>query len=161
MSDAPTPRGNTRSGWAATLVVAVPLLVAFEGLARTAWHDRIDPRGVNTVCYGHIEDVQLGDSYTKIECEEMLAKDLPRYEAMVRKCIKVEMPPRRHAAVLSFTYNLGGGALCKSSVARRLNAGDVRGGCDAMLAYNKSTGVVRKGLVRRREAERRLCLMDN
>lgn len=146
---------------AAVLLVATPFIAGFEGLRTTAWHDPIDPKGVNTVCYGHIEGVQVGDTYTRVQCQKMLEKDLPRYMAMVDRCIHVYMPPQRYAAVLSFTYNLGPGALCKSSVARYINAGDYKRGCDAMLLYNKSTGVVRKGLVRRREAERTLCLIPD
>lgn len=144
--------------WAA---IAVSLLVGFEGIAHRAWHDPIDPKGVNTVCYGHIENVKLGDEYTTLECQRMLAADLPRYDAMVKRCIHVPMPPHRHAAILSFTYNLGQGALCKSSVAREINAGHVKAGCDAMLGYTRSLGVVRKGLVNRRKIERAYCLRED
>ncbi len=141
--------------------VAVGVIVAWEGFQAVGWHDPIDPPGINTVCYGHIEDVQIGERHTKIECEEMLADDLPRYEAMVQKCIHVPMPDYRHAAIISFTYNVGGGALCKSSVARKLNAGDVQGGCDALLLYNRANGKVIRGLQNRREAERKLCLRSD
>lgn len=153
---APQPRG--KMAWVA---IAVAIICPFEGLALHAHHDRIDPKGVNTVCYGHIEDVQLTDSYTKVQCQEMLAADLPRYEALVEKCIHVPMPPHRHAAIISFTYNVGGGNLCKSSVARKLNAGDVHGGCNALLLYNRAVGVEIQGLTNRRIAERKLCLQED
>ena len=146
---------------AAVVVLAVAMITAWEGLQKVAWHDPIDPRGVNTVCYGHIEDVEIGDTYTKTQCEEMLATDLPRYMAMVEKCIHVAMPPHRHAAMISFVYNVGGGALCKSSVARKINAGDVQGGCDALLLYNRANGKEIRGLTNRRVAERKYCLMSD
>jgi lysozyme len=161
MSNAELAPALVKRGRAAAIAIAVTIIAAFEGYAPVGHHDRIDPPGVNTVCYGHIEDVQIGDKYTKVQCEEMLKKDLPRYDAMVDKCIKVPMPPHRRASIISFTYNVGGGALCKSSVARYLNAGDVQRGCDALLAYNKSNGEVRKGLTNRRVAERKLCLMED
>lgn len=145
-------------GWVA---IAVTLICAWEGLQQVAWHDRIDPKGVNTVCYGHIEDVQIGDTYSKVQCQEMLAEDLPRYEAMVNKCIHAPMPPHRHAAIISFTYNVGGGALCRSSVALFLNEEKVQQGCDALLLYNRANGKVIEGLENRRKAERKLCLMEN
>lgn len=153
-SPRPAPRGT---GW---VPIAVGTIMLFEGFISVGWHDRIDPPGVNTVCYGHIEDVEIGDKYTKIQCKEMLAQDLPRYEAMVQKCIHVPMPDYRHAAIISFTYNVGGGALCKSSVARKLNAGDVKGGCDALLLYDRANGKVIRGLETRRIAERKMCLTE-
>ena len=163
------PKG--RGGWVA---VTVALLITFEGLTNVhggksvAEHQSFDPRGVNTVCYGHIEEVRIGDTYTKIECRKMLANDLPRYEKMVENCIHVPMPGYRHAAILSFTYNIGGGiparngrpakgGLCGSSVARYINAGMPNKGCDALLLYDKAAGRVLSGLVSRRKAERKMC----
>jgi lysozyme len=167
------PKG--RGGWVA---VTVMLLVGFEGLTNihggnsVGTHQSFDPRGINTVCYGHIENVHIGDTYTKLQCQKMLANDLPRYEAMVERCIKVPMPGYRHAAILSFTYNIGGGVpaknghpahggLCGSSVARYINAGQPEKGCDALLLYDKAVGKVLPGLVRRRQAERKMCYNSN
>ncbi len=158
MTDVPSGRPIRGKGW---VPIAVGSIMAFEGLILVGWHDRIDPPGVNTVCYGHIEDVQVGDRHTKIQCQEMLAKDLPRYEAMVNKCIKVPLPDHRKAAIVSFTYNVGGGALCKSSVARKLNVNDVQGGCDALLLYDRANGKVIPGLHTRRVAERKMCLLGD
>jgi lysozyme len=141
---------------AGVAAVAVPLICAFEGLRVNAY---LDPIGIPTVCFGHIEGVKLGHKYTKKECEEMLHDDLPKYEADVLRCIRVPMHDSRHAAILSFTYNVGGAALCKSSVARHLNAGRVREGCDALLLYKMAGGRVLPGLERRRKEERRLCLL--
>jgi lysozyme len=163
------PKG--RGGWVA---VTVMLLVGFEGMTNihggnsVGTHQSFDPRGVNTVCYGHIENVHIGDTYTKIQCQKMLADDLPRYEKMVENCINVPMPGYRHAAILSFTYNIGGGVpakngrpahggLCGSSVARYINAGQPEKGCDALLLYDKAAGRVLPGLVSRRKAERKMC----
>ena len=152
------PKG--RGGWVA---IAVSLLMTYEGLTNyhggysVGEHQSFDPKGVNTVCYGHIEDVHIGDKYTKIQCEKMLADDLPRYEAQLERCVHVPMPGYRHAAIFSFTYNVGGGALCKSSVARYINAGEPEKGCDALLLYDKAAGKVLPGLVARRKSERKLC----
>ena len=163
------PKG--RGGWVA---VTVACLVTFEGLTNVhggmsvGTHQSFDPKGVNTVCYGHIEDVKIGDKYTKIQCQKMLANDLPRYEAQLERCITVPMPGYRHAGILSFTYNVGGGVpaknghpahggLCGSSVAKYINAGQWEKGCDALLLYDKAAGRVLPGLVARRKAERKMC----
>jgi lysozyme len=146
---------------AAVIALALTSITAFEGFRSVAVHDPIDPKGVNTVCYGYIDNVKVGDRYTKAQCEEMLKRDIPRYDAMVKKAIKVDMPPHRHAAILSFTYNVGGGALAKSSVARHLNNGDVRKGCDALLLYVYANGVKLRGLENRRKKEREWCLRSD
>jgi lysozyme len=148
--------GAARKGkWPA---LALALICSWEGLKLIGWHDKIDPPGVNTVCYGHIEGVKVGDRYTAEQCKNMLLNDLPRYEAMVRKCVTAPMSDGTHAALLSFTFNVGGGALCKSSVAHKINAGDLQGGCDALLLYTRANGKFVQGLLNRRKDERRLCL---
>ena len=150
------PKG--RGGWVA---VAVAVIMTWEGFASTGHHDRIDPPGVNTIGYGHIENVHIGDKITKIQAGVLLAKDLPRYEKQVERCIHVPMPGYRHGAIISFTYNVGGGALCKSSVARYINAGQTNKGCDALLLYDKANHKVITGLQNRRKAERKLCYNMN
>jgi lysozyme len=49
---------------------------------------------------------------------------------------------------------------CGSTAARRFRAGDVRGGCDAFLAWNKAGGRVVAGLAKPAPAERQICLRD-
>ena len=63
-----------------------------------------------------------------------------------------------YVAVLSFTYNVGIGAACQSTLMRKLNAGDLRGACDQLPRWVHDGGRVIKGLVRRRTSERALCL---
>lgn len=146
--------------WASVAAIAVPLVANYEGFFG---HRYLDSVGVPTICYGATaaDHVDMSRTYTKAECQEMLKNDLPKYEAQVERCIHVAMPPHRNAAILSFTYNVGGGALCKSSVARYLNAGDVRRGCDALLLYNRGGGRVISGLTNRRKSERTLCLRND
>ncbi len=137
------------------------MVSGFEGLYTHAYKDIV---GVVTICYGVTNDdrkVHMGDTATVSECKGMLAEDLPRYKKMVDKCIHREMPPHRTAAMVSFVYNVGQGALCKSTVARKLNAGDVRGGCEALMMWNKAGGREIRGLTNRRTAERKECLRSD
>lgn len=142
----------------AVAAIAIPAICLFEGLYTYAYRD---PVGIPTICFGHIEDVKMGDRRTPEECKQMLLDDLPRYYAGVKRCIKVPMSGSREAAMLSFTYNVGEGALCKSSVARKLNAGDVAGGCGALLLYTYAKGIQLPGLVNRRRSEYKLCMKDD
>lgn len=140
---------------AAAAALAVGLVGGFEGLRLNAYKDVV---GVPTVCYGETRGVKMGDKHTKAECDDMLLKGLAEFEAGVLKCARVEMPDKRLVAHVSLAYNIGVGAYCKSTVVRKLNAGDTRGSCEAFMMWNKAGGVAWPGLTRRRDVERKLCL---
>jgi GH24 family phage-related lysozyme (muramidase) len=65
-------------------------------------------------------------------------------------------------AAISLAYNIGTDAFCRSTAARHFRAGDWRGGCDALTAWNKARVNGRlvpvRGLTRRRRHEREICL---
>lgn len=153
-----------KAGWAAVLVVAIPLVGGFEGLYLHPYYDVVH---VKTVCYGATaaDHVDLSRSYTKAECEKMLGDDLPKYDAMIQKCLTKEaydaLPVHRHAALVSFVYNLGPGPICHGSVGRDLNRGDIGAACHDLLAYDHAKGRRYRGLTARRQIEYKLCLMSN
>lgn len=159
---APAPRNNGRTigiaaATAAAISLAVPLVANFEGLWLKAKPDTL-AYNIPTVCYGETEGVKVGDTYTPAHCADMLAKKLPRYANEIAKCIKIEIPDKTRAALISFAYNVGTAGACRSTAFKRLNAGDIRGACNALLAWNRAGGRVVRGLTNRREAERKLCL---
>lgn len=137
--------------------IAVACVAGFEGLRTAAYRD---PVGIPTVCFGETKGVRMGDTKTPDECRAMLEGRLGDFYISAERCIPSlgTMPPSRIAAVVSLNYNIGPGNLCRSSVARLLNAGQVQAGCDAFLKWNTAGGIVFRGLTRRREEERRLCL---
>lgn len=148
----------------ATLTAA--FLMPWEGYAPVAKHERIDPPGVITWCFGrtNFDDptVKAGTRFTKEECKKQLEETIPKYSEQARKCIPnlYALPEPTQAAVISFTYNLGQGNLCKSRVAANLNRGppNIQAACDAMLAFTRANGKFIQGLLNRRRAERTLCL---
>ena len=141
----------------AVMAMAVALVAAFEGGRTVAYRDAV---GIPTVCFGETRGVKMGDRYTMDQCKEMLGSALLEYEAAMVKCLKnpAAIPDKSYVAFLSLSYNIGSYAFCHSSVARRANAGNIRGACDAILYWNKAGGRVLRGLVRRRQEERKLCL---
>jgi len=151
---ASSPRA--KAGWA---VIAVAIVGGFEGLRQNAYYD-VSPARNLTICYGETAGVRPGDYRTKPECDAMLEGRLNEFYAAAVRCIPTlpEMPATRQAAVTSLSYNIGQGALCKSTVARKLNTGDISGACDAFMLWTKAGGVTFRGLVKRRETERDLCL---
>ncbi len=78
----------------------------------------------------------------------------------MRACLKAPdvIQAGAYVASLSITYDIGNGAFCKSTLARKLNAGDIVGACSEFPKWNKAAGIRLPGLTKRRTAERPLCL---
>lgn len=164
-----TPEGKAglAAAGSAAVVLAAAFLTVWEGFAPVAKHERVDPPGVITWCFGRTNyddpTVKAGTHFNKEQCQKLLEADIPKYAAPLYKCVKdfAEYPPHRQASLISFSYNLGPGTVCKSTTVKELNAGHVKAGCDAMMRYTRANGVVLKGLVNRRTAERAYCLRSD
>lgn len=157
------------AGSAAVIAATVAFLPNWEGMDKIARRDVIGTGHPITYCYGQTDefgDVKVGTRFTKQECDEKLAESLPVYLAAIEKCIKVSLPVKTKAALLDAAYNAGPAAVCRSPMVARMNAGDLRGGCNAFMGwYVRSAGQIRKGLIARRsgigdgrKSERDLCL---
>lgn len=125
----------------------------------------LDIAGVPTACDGITRGVKLGQRYTEAQCAALLEAALVEHARGVMACSPGLVGDDRaypRAAAVSFGYNVGVGAWCHSSARRKIDAGDIRGGCDALLAWNKARvrGVMRPvaGLTARRRRERAICL---
>lgn len=137
---------------AAALMVFTP---PFEGRELKTYRDVV---GVLTYCDGATENAMWGRTYTPTECNAQLDRDLARHADGVMACVHVPLTDGQRVAFVDVAYNIGVGAFCDSSMARKANAGDMPGACDSLLLWNKAGGKVWAGLVRRRAAERTLCV---
>jgi lysozyme len=157
------------TGSAAVIAATVVFLPNWEGMDKVAKRDMIGTGHPVTYCYGQTDEfgsVKSGTRFNKQECDQKLAESLPKYLEKVGPCVHVPVPVKTMAALLDASYNAGPAAVCKSQMVRRINSGDIRGGCDAFKGwYVRSDGQVRKGLVARRsgigdgrKSERDLCL---
>lgn len=111
-----------------------------------------------TIGWGCTEGIRQGMIWTREQAETALRGELARFEDAVNRLVTASINQNQYDALVSFAYNCGEGALAKSSILRKLNAGDALGAADVFPLYNKSRGIVVKGLVRRRAAERALFL---
>lgn len=145
-------RKRVALGAAAALAIAT--IGGYEGLRTKTYYDAVH---IPTYCYGETEGAKMGLSYTIPQCKALLGGRLEEFNAMVDSCVKVTMSVPRRVSAISLAYNIGGGAFCKSTFVKRLNAGDPKA-CDAILLYNRAGGRVLPGLDRRRHEERLLCL---
>jgi len=162
----------------AWIAVAITMIAPFEGYYGHPYRDSV---GVKTICYGATaaDGIDFNRTYTKQECLQILAKDLPKYDAPLKRCIKPEvydaLPAHRHAALVSLAYNIGSAGVCRSSVVRDLNAGRLGhpgnpydahghllpGACNDFLKFSHGGGRVIKGLVNRRRQERVACFRND
>lgn len=143
------------AGAAGAIGVALAIIPGFEGERHKVYRDVV---GVATYCIGETKNPQWGKVYTHEECQKLLEGRLEEFRAALRKCVHVALPAPVEGAMLSLEYNIGAGAFCKSSIARKLNAGDFAGACDSLMLYDRAGGRVIEGLRRRRAAERQVCL---
>ena len=140
---------------AGALSIATAVVSYYEGYQPTAYRD---PIGVPTICYGHTATARLGQTLSQAQCTDLLQADLGTAFAAVDRRAQIELPPPTRAALASFVYNVGEGAFARSTLLRKLNAGDLRGACHELSRWVYAGGRKLNGLVKRRATERELCL---
>jgi lysozyme len=116
------------------------------------------PGDVPTIGFGTTEGVRPGDKITVERALVRLLADAGKFEQAVKRCAPVPMYSHEFNAYVSLTYNIGEGAFCKSTLARKLVAGDYAGACDEILRWDKFKGKPLAGLTKRRQQEHALCI---
>jgi lysozyme len=110
--------------------------------------------GVWTIGYGHTLGVTEGARISQEDAEKLLLIDLSIAESAVSRAVSAELTDNQFAALVSWTYNVGVGAMRKSTLVRKLNAGDVGAVPGELARWNKTGGnKVDAGLSNRRAAE--------
>lgn len=141
--------------------IAFRLIAKWEGKRNEAYRDIV---GVWTICYGHTHTAAPGQYKSDAECKALLVKEIAEYRNKWLAYVNDEakaywLPATRKAAYTSLAFNVGSHGAGTSTATRRLNAGDIAGGCEAISWWNKASGKVVRGLVRRRTEEVALCLV--
>lgn len=137
---------------------AVPLVASFEGYSSVGYPDPALGAKLPTACWGHTRTAKLNVLYSQEACMRFLAQDVIEHAVEIMPCIKVEVPSKTLSAFVSFSFNVGSQAFCTSTLARKMNAGDLRGACDELPRWTYAGGKQLAGLVRRRAEERAWCL---
>jgi lysozyme len=81
--------------------------------------------------------VRMGDSTNPVEALQRKARDLQKFEGAIKQCVTVPLYQHEYDAYVDMAYNIGHGAFCGSTIVRRLNAGDYKGACDAILMWKR------------------------
>ncbi|WP_027171537.1 lysozyme [Methylobacterium sp. 10] len=126
------------------------VLVAREGRRLDAYRDSV---GIWTIGIGHTSAagppvVTPGLRLTAAECDAVFARDVGRFVRTVAAAVPDDLPDHAFDALVSLCFNIGEGAFRRSTVVRRLKAGDRAGAAEAILMWNRPSS-----LIPRRRAE--------
>uniref|UniRef100_UPI0031D7B4C2 lysozyme n=1 Tax=Klebsiella sp. TaxID=576 RepID=UPI0031D7B4C2 len=127
----------------------------FEGCSLQAYKD---PVGVWTIGYGHTYGVSEKQQITQDEAEQLLFGDLTSVGNEVDHLVIISLNQNQFDALVSFTFNVGGTNLAKSTLLKKLNAGDVSGAAEEFDRWIYAGKQIFDGLVKRRAAEKALFL---
>lgn len=93
---------------------------SFEGLRLTAYNDGF---GIMTIGYGHTADVKAGQVITQAQADAYFTGDVAWAVADVNRGVTEPLSQSQFDALVSFTFNVGGGAFKSSTLLKKLNAG--------------------------------------
>lgn len=122
----------------ASTAIGLPLTLNTEGMRLTPYYDSV---GVKSWCAGETE-IGYKERFTLFECLSLTnirygyysMRTAEYYNSVAKEIIT----PKMHAAFTYMSYNVGLGAVKKSSMIRRINQGDSSGACSAILLYKKA-----------------------
>jgi lysozyme len=136
-----------------TTAVGVGLIKYYEGLRTKSY---LCSAGVLTIGFGHTgSDVFAGQIITELQAEQLLIRDLGRFERYVDKTILRVMKWHEFDALISFTFNVG--YRIKDELRFAINTGNTAVVVSKLRLYNKAkvngVYIVLPGLARRRNSE--------
>lgn len=147
------------------------LIEGFEGLFLQSYDDATDHivqrgqrvLGTLTIGYGHTSvagppRVYVGMTISAQMADAILSSDLTAVELEVQHLVRVPLNQNQFDALVSFQFNTGWLAHANCSLLSALNSGNYRVADEDFMLYDRASGHVEQGLVRRREAEKQLFL---
>ena len=130
------------------------LIKQFEGFSPTIY---ICPAGYPTIGYGHVvrneEKERFDAGIDQEQGEELLRRDAQVAERAVLRLITVPLTDGQFDALVSFTFNLGSGALQRSTLRRKVNREEHAEVPEQLMRWVWAAGKRLKGLAKRRAAE--------
>lgn len=130
------------------------LIKRFEAFAPTIY---ICPAGYPTIGYGHvvktIERERFATVITEQNAQVLLQADVGVAERAVLRLISVPLSDWQFDALVSFTFNLGAGALQRSTLRRKVNRGEHKDVPAEFMKWVWANGKKLRGLVNRRQVE--------
>lgn len=135
-----------------TSVKGFNLIKQFEGVRLKAYGC---PAGYPTIGYGHV--IRSSESFeygiTTAQAEALLLGDIAHVEAALGRLIQAPLTQNQFDALVSFTFNLGAGALQRSTLRRKINRHHHEEAPNELMRWVFAGGRRLLGLVKRRRAE--------
>ena len=141
----------------------INLVKQYEGFRSYAY---IDTSGLPVIGYGQSRingrAVRMGQYITRAQADAALEKELYHIQKLVLANVRVKLTPHQLGALTSLVYNAGTRVIKRSTLSRKLNAGDYAGAAREFTRWNKANQggrlVAMPGLTRRRVAEKNMFL---
>lgn len=137
------------------------LIKQWESCVLTAYPDPGTGAAPWTIGWGHTGGVVPGMTISQEEADELLSEDVGQFEEAVNRLVAVPLSQNQFDALTSFTFNVGEGALERSTLLKKLNNYDMAGAAAQFDRWVKSGETTLLGLVRRRAAERKMFEGDS
>lgn len=115
-------------------------------------------QGVWTIGFGETNGVRQGDSTSVEKSLVRLLATTSEFQGKLKSCMnpEAEMTQAQFDILVSWAYNIGPGAACKSTLIKRLNQGQEW--CSELLRWDRQGGVQLPGLTKRRKEEYHRCV---
>jgi len=84
--------------------------------------------------------VQMDDTITPPAAIALAVRDVSVKETALKGCITAPLHQYEYDAFVSLAYNVGPGAVCKSSIPKKLAAGDYAAACRTILDFKRVQG---------------------
>jgi lysozyme len=105
----------------------------------TKYRAYLDSANIPTICVGHTgPEVHMGMVATEYECQAYLKQDLAIANVAVSRAVRVPINDNQRAALISLTFNIGETAFERSTLLRKLNAGDYEGAAREFPKWDKA-----------------------
>ena len=135
----------------------------YEGCSNTVYRC---PAGIPTIGFGSCYDLNgnpitmdHGD-ITDEEATAYLVRGLRTSENAVARLVTAPLNANQFSSLVSFCYNVGAGNFQASTLRMKLNRSDYIGASNEFWKWRRAGRRILKGLVRRRETEKQLFLLD-
>lgn len=138
---------------------AVELIKACESCSLKAYKC---PAGVWTIGWGNTSHAKAGMTCTQAQAYAWLNEDVAKTEDIVTDALDgAPVTQNQFDALVSLVFNIGGGNFRKSTLLKKLKAGDINGAATEFGRWVYAGKKIMPGLVMRRATEKKLFLSND
>ncbi len=84
--------------------------------------------------------LRCGDKTDPVRAIQRAGRDVSTKESVLKRCISADLYQHEYDAFMDLAYNVGPAAVCRSSIPKKLAAGDYESACRTILDFRKVQG---------------------